>query len=182
MFCCHFSLYLWRTPRNADHRCVRFCWSLLWMCLCPQRFPGVFLFTLGELLQPYTKWSSSELQIVIDQCFPAVLVLKGTGLHKTSETLMTDNVLAFCSSCAQRHKTHALGNWLLPVCHPVLHIESSLKWSLSVFLVLRKLPWPWWNYLQNRKLVIWLESVFQITSVKEITYNHRQNYFVLEPF
>lgn len=46
----------------------------------------------GGLLQPYTKWSGSGLHIVIDQCFLAVLVLKGTGLHRTSETLMTDNV------------------------------------------------------------------------------------------
>lgn len=153
MFCCHFCLYLSNLPRNMDHGCVRFCWSLLWMCLCPHSDFLTFFYSFpDELLQLYTKWSNSELRIFIDQCFLAVLILKGTGLHKTPEILMTDKVCWLSALPVLR------GTKLTPwETDFFLFVTQSylLKLSLGVFLVLSKLYWHWWSYLQNRKLSDW---------------------------
>lgn len=147
MFCCHFCLYLSKALRNVDHRCVRFCWSLLWMS-CPPRFPDLFYSLPDELFQPYTKWSNSGLHIVTDQCFLTVLVLKRTGLHKTSETLMTDNVC-----------------WLSAL--PVLRGTKLTPWEADFFLFVTQsyvLKRAW-----SRALVSFLCWV-SCTGIGEVTY------------
>lgn len=127
-----------------------------WCALCPHGFSGFFFLLF------IAKWNISAIhkvkQFRLMYNYWLVLpshFLKGTNLLKTLRTLMIDNAywvspLLF-GSCAQRHKSPALGNWTIPVCHPILRIENSLKSSIVAFLVLSKFYWHQWSYLQNKE-------------------------------
>lgn len=91
MFCCHFCLYLSKPPETWITDVLGFADLFFGCAYVPPDSLTCFIHSQMDYFT-LTQSEAIQLPVVIDQCFLAVLVLKGTGLHKTSETLVADNV------------------------------------------------------------------------------------------
>lgn len=153
--------------------------------LCPHGFSCI-------LFIHYYKEYFSHIQVkwfravciywsVLPLCF-----LMGMSFQETWDTCDWHCILD-CSSLSNscelwdpQAQNSSLGSWILPAFHPTLGIKNSLMSSVGVFSVLGDFAAI--SEVTCRIRSYWLESVFQIVSAKEITYNHSEKEFILEHF